>query len=44
MYRCGKCGAPITVVGALKVRVCAHTDAAIIANASAKLEGRGGVR
>ena len=43
-YRCGKCGLPITVVGTLKVRVCPHLDAPIIAEMRVKLEGRGGLR
>lgn len=44
MYRCGACGKPVAVVNGLKVRACAHVTAPIVAEASAKLEGRGGLR
>jgi hypothetical protein len=43
-YRCGACGKPVTVAGALKIRVCRHLDAPIIAEMWVKLEGRGGLR
>jgi DNA-directed RNA polymerase subunit RPC12/RpoP len=44
MYRCGKCGAPVTVIGTVKIRVCPHLDAPIIAEMRVNLEGRGGLR
>lgn len=44
MYRCGECGLAVAVVpGKDPIRACPHTDAVIIAEASASLAGMGGL-
>jgi hypothetical protein len=44
MYHCAKCGRPAYLVGTLIVRLCHHTQAAVIAELRAGMEGRGGLR
>jgi hypothetical protein len=43
MYRCGDCGSPVIVLPNLVVRKCA-CKGPIVAEMTAKMEGRGGLR
>lgn len=43
MYRCAACGTPVVVLPKLVVRKCA-CKAPIVAEMTARMEGRGGIR
>lgn len=43
MYRCAECNLAVIVADGTIIRACRHSDAAVVADMSATMNGTGGV-